>query len=242
MFGNRYPGVGFVGMEGFDAHGLVQRRFSKTTALSARYSFMQFFFQGAFGLSTIHSGMGGIQQQMGRRWKLDLNGGIFHTEVAGIQQIALDPVIASLIGQSTAVQAFYKANNFPAAAGSLRGTYKTSEISFNYTDSILPGNGFYLTSRSEAAYTSYSFTGIHKWNLALNGGYYKLNGIGTLEQTQWTAMAGAGFTYGISRSFHLTGRYDARDTNLTFANYKHTASRVTIGIAFSPGDVPLSLW
>ena len=53
---------------------------------------------------------------------------------------------------------------------------------------------------------------------------------------------GAGFTYGLTRMFHVVGRYDARHQEINLYNYRRTSYRATLGIAFSPGDIPLSLW
>jgi hypothetical protein len=41
---------------------------------------------------------------------------------------------------------------------------------------------------------------------------------------------------------HLVGRYDARRYTVGQSIFRRLNHRVTVGIAFSPGDLPLSLW
>jgi hypothetical protein len=40
----------------------------------------------------------------------------------------------------------------------------------------------------------------------------------------------------------MVARYDARHQEISVAGYRSTGFRATLGIAFSPGNVPLSLW
>ena len=54
--------------------------------------------------------------------------------------------------------------------------------------------------------------------------------------------AGAGFTYQLNDWAHIVGRYDARRYNAGEAHLRRTTHQTSVGIAFSPGDLPLSLW
>jgi hypothetical protein len=57
-----------------------------------------------------------------------------------------------------------------------------------------------------------------------------------------TINGGANATYRITRGLHALLRFDARDQQIDVVGYKHTGYRASIGLAFSPGDLPLSLW
>jgi hypothetical protein len=100
----------------------------------------------------------------------------------------------------------------------------------------------YLTSRQDAGFGSLSYTGIKKWNLGASGGYYKLASIGQGIPAYGQWAGGAGFTYGITRSIHIVGRADFRHQNIQTLGLRETGTRATLGLAFSPGNVPLSLW
>ena len=116
-------------------------------------------------------------------------------------------------------------------------------MTFTYRQTVLPGQRRpHLTSRDRYALASYSYTGIRKWNLGLSGGYSTLASIGQGIQPYNQLLGGAGFTYGMTRMFHIVGRYDLRYQELDIFNSLRTSYRASLGIAFSPGDIPLSLW
>ena len=156
--------------------------------------------------------------------------------------MALDPTIAALFGVPTVVQTFYRNQWFPSASGNLSRRFHRSTLTFAYDRYISPGNGVYLTSRSENASANYSYTGIRKVSLSLMGGESSLASIGQGLVGYRQAVGGAGFTYALTRAFHLTSRYDLRHQDINFGGYRPTSYRVTLGLAFSPGNVPLSLW
>jgi len=231
-----------AGLNGYTFRGSIQHRLTKTRTLGITYQRMHYEFPPAFGQSDIDMAIGFFNTSLGRRWIFTVSAGMFHSEVKGLEQVALDPVVAALLGQSTGIRAFYRSDIYPNGEASLSGRFKTSTITFTYRQTVVPGNGVYLTSRSRYALGSYSYTGIHKLNLGVSGGYTTLESIGQVIQQYSHRMADAGFTYGIGRMFHIIGRYDLRYQEVDVYNTLRTSYRATLGIAFSPGNIPLSLW
>ena len=199
-------------------------------------------FPKVFGQANIDSAELFLGTNLGRRWQLTVRGGVFHSEVSGLEQVTLSPVIAALLGQTAAIQAFYKANYFPSGQATLTRTFKTSSLNLFYGDTTSPGNGVYLTSRVDNGGASYSYTGIRKVNFSVSGGYNSLSSIGQGIAPYRTGVGGAGLTYTLPKSLHLVTRYDYRYQEIENLTYKHTGYRVTIGLTYSPGNVPLSLW
>ncbi len=233
---------GLAGVNGYDLHGSMQHRLSKTRTIGVTYEHSHFDFPPAFGQADINTVEGLYSTSLGRRWTFSVHAGAFQAEVQGVQQVALNPVIAKLLGQGTATQAFYRATVYPSGTASLTGNFKTSSIGLSYARTVSPGNGVYLTSRQESGTLSYSYTGIRKWNFSINGAYNKLASVGQGIQPYTQLTGGAGVTYGFTRAFHIVGRYDARRQEIDLAGYRRTSYRATLGLAFSPGDKPLSLW
>lgn len=231
-----------VGVEGYNLRGTVEHRLSKRTSVGFTYERQHFDFPKVFGQADIDTGQLFVGTNFGRFWSFTLRGGVFHSEVSGLQQVALSPVIAALLGQSSAIQAFYRANIFPSGDVSLSRRFKTANLTFSYSQSVVPGNGVYLTSKTDMGTASYSYTGIRKLNLGVSGGYDSLNSLGPAIQPYRTANGGAGLTYTLPYSLHLTARYDYRYQQIESLIYKNTGYRVTIGVTYSPGKVPLSLW
>jgi hypothetical protein len=231
-----------VGMEGWNARGSVEHKLNRNTSVGFSYQRQHFNFPKVFGQADIDTGELFVGSNLGRFWNFTVRAGMFHSEVSGLQSVALNPVIAALLGQATTVQAFYRENIYPSGHATLTRRFKTANLNFYYEQSVVPGNGVYLTSKNRNGGAGYSYTGIHKVNLSISGGYYSLSSLGQGIQPYKTANGGAGFTYTLPYSMHFVTRYDYRYQQIENLDYKHTGYRATIGLTWSPGKVPLSLW
>lgn len=231
-----------VGIEGYSAHGSVEHKLNRNTSIGLSYQRQHFNYPKVFGQADMDSGQVFIGTNLGRLWTFTLSVGAVHAEVSGLQQVLLNPVIAALLGQTATVQAFYREDLYPSGSASLTRKFKTASLNFYYSELVVPGNGIYLTSKNETGGGSYSYSGIRKVNLAVSGGYYSLNSIGQGIQPYKTFTGGAGITYSLPYSLHVTARYDYRDQLIEQLAYKHTGYGATVGLTFSPGKVPLSLW
>lgn len=231
-----------VGLNGYDLHGSIQRRVSRSTTIGANYQHEHFDFPRVFGESNIDAYSIFLGTQLGRRWTLSLQAGVYQAEVQGIQQVSLDPAIAAILGIASTTQTFYAKNTLPYGGAQLSRQFKNAGFSLVYSRTIVPGNGVYLTSRSEFAGGTISYNGVRKFSLSLTAGENTLSSVGQNIQGYRMLTGGAGLTYAMTRALHVIARYDARQQQIDVAGYRRTSYRATLGIAFSPGDVPLSLW
>ncbi len=238
----RRSAAGLASLNGYTLRGSIQHRLSKTNTIGVTYQRMHYDFPPAFGQSDVNVGEGFFDTMLGRRWTLAISGGVFAADVEGIEQVSLSPEVAALLGQSFGLRAFSRQNLYPDGHVELSGRFKTSSVAVTYFQTVSPGNGVYLTSRTDSAMGSYSYTGVHKLNLGISGGYNTLKSVGQGIQPYTQFTGGAGFTYGLTRMFHVVGRYDARHQEIDLNGFRRTSYRATLGIAFSPGDIPLSLW
>ena len=231
-----------AGTNGYNLRGSFQRRATKTRTFGATYEHIHFDFPPAFGESDIDTAELFFSNALSRRFTFSISVGAIHSEVQGIEQVALNPVIAALLGQTFTQRAFYRESVYPSGHASLQGHFKQSYLGIGYSQQITPGNGVYLTSLQKYGNASYTYTGLRNWSLSLNGGYSDLNGIGQGLSSYKSFTGGWSATYRITGALHAIARFDARDQQIDIAGYKHTGYRATIGLAFSPGDIPLSLW
>lgn len=231
-----------VGVEGYNLTGSVEHKLSKFTSVGFSYGRQHYNFPRAYGQADIDTGQLFLGTNFGRVWNLVVQAGVFHSEVTGLQSVALSPVIAALLGQSSTIQSFYKEDIFPSGSVALTRRFKRSSLSFNFERSVTPGNGVYLTSKTDSGGASYSYTGIRRASLQVSGGYNSLASIGQGIQPYRSGNGGAGMTYTLPYSLHFVVRYDYRYQQIESLIYKHTGYSATIGLTFSPGTVPLSLW
>lgn len=231
-----------AGVTGYTLSGSVEHKISAATTIGAAYQHTHYDFTGEFGESDINTGLGTFKTNLGKRWALGLGAGVTEVEAQGIQTVAVDPAIAALLGQSTTAQAFYRRTIYPSGTAGLVRRFARASLGFSYSRVVNPGNGVYLTSLGESESVNFSYTGIRKWNFGIDATHSNLKSVGQDLGNFAQYNAGAGFTYGLTGFLHVIARYDARHEDINIAGYRRTGYRTTIGLAFSPGNIPLSLW
>jgi hypothetical protein len=238
----RRSATGLADMNGYNLHGTIRHRISKSKSVAVTYEHVHYDFPPAFGESDLNFATVSLSGALGRRWSYTVGGGVVETQVQGVQQVALNPAIAALLGVSFGQQTFSREDYYPNANISLLGRFKTYSISFNAVQTVGPGNGIYLTSQQRNVNAGYSYTGVKKFNFGLTAGYSELSSVGQGIQDYSNFSGGLGVTYNLTRAFHVIARADSRYQQIDLVNYNRTGYRVTFGLGFSPGNVPLSLW
>lgn len=231
-----------VGMTGWTARGDVAYRASRTLTVGADYNFTHYEFTRAFGASDIHTVSLDLSLRVGRQWDLGLRAGGARVESLGLRRAAVDPVIAAIIGQTTGIEVFYGIRYVPSIHASLGRAFRRSSFSLSYSSGVNPGNGIYLTSRSNNGNIGYSHTAFRRWNVGLSGGYTSYSSLSQTIGKYESYNAGGGLTCKLKNWLHLVGRYDARRYEVGGSILNRVHHRATVGLAFSPGDLPLSLW
>lgn len=233
-----------IGMHGYQVRGAFEHRLSMTSGIAVVYSHYHYDFPRAFGESTNDGIQLGYDAFFDRkRWDLKVLAGVIQSEVEGLRVVTLDPLVASILGVPTTVQTYYAKNIVPSGNASLSRRFKTSYLTFAYSRGISPGNGVYLTSRQENAGVSFSYSGVRKTSLSIAGAYNSLSSLGQSLTPYHFYNAGASASYEVSKALHVVARFDTRYQDITELNsFKRTSYRTSIGVAFSPGDVPLTLW
>jgi len=232
-----------IGVNGYALRGSINHRASQQTTFGVTFDHSHYDYPRAFGESDMNAYQAYIARSLGKNWTVNVGAGVYQVETQGLQTVALDPAIAAILGVFTGTQAFYSKNTLPTGRLAVARRFKTALLSLEYGRSITPGNGVYLTSRSEQATANFSYTGIRKWSFSGSGGYGSFSTIGQTLKPYKSYVGSAGFTYNLTGALHIVARYDAREQQIDFANgFSRVSYRATLGLAFSPGDVPLSLW
>ncbi len=239
-FGEWRKAPGLIGMQGYDLHGAIRHRLTQRTTIGVNYQHAHYDFPKAFGQSDINSFTGTWATQLSRSWTLHLQGGAYQAEVEGLQRVAVDPAIAALLGVTTTVQTFYQKSIFPQWNVGLNRHFQHASLSFGYSRGVTAGNGVYLTSRQDSGNAAFSYTGVRKWSFSVNGGYNRLDGIGQNINPYSGFTGGTSATYTITNPIHLIVAYYARHQEIVDAAFRQDSYRASIGISFSPGDIPLA--
>ena len=228
------------GMTGASVRGDLAYRFSRFGTIGIAYTFTHFEFTKAFGATDFHSVGVLYSHRLSRTWELGAEIGAARVESLALQTVAVDPVVAAITGQQAGVVASYRLNYIPDGAVRLAKHFRNANFTMEYGRSITPGNGFYLTSAQDLGTVSYAYTGVRHWHFAAMGGYNRMLGLLQTLQDYKSYYAGAGITRDIKGGIQIVLRVDERRYDI--GTFQRNGSRGSVGIAWSPGDVPLSLW
>lgn len=230
------------GVIGADAHGDAAYRLGRHRTVGGYYRFTHLGYNRAFGSADAQTVGLHYSQRLTRHWELMLKLGGSRMEILSLTRVQLDPVVARIIGVRTGIETLHQVRYIPEMQGSLTRLLKTGSLGFDYYRGFSPGNGLYLASTAEGARARYSYTGSRYWNFGADMGYDHYGSMVQSIGAFRTVRAGVGFTRNLSRSLHTTGRFEYRKMNINQSSFLRSGYRAAVGLAFSPGDVPLSLW
>jgi hypothetical protein len=239
----RYRAAGLVGTTGLGARGDLQYRISRRSTIGVGYHFEHFFFTGQYGAADIHSVSGAFSRALTARLEFSVALGAARIEQTFIQSVAVDPVIAALLGVSTTTEIAHFVSWIPVGNVRLAQVFHQGVAYVSVGREIVPGNGLFTTSYSYNVSGGYTYTGVRRWSFSSLAAFDRERSVGNFIGRY--SNVGGGFTASrqIARSVHLVFGYNARRySSPTFQNYNRPIQEGHIGLGFTPGDIPLRIW
>jgi len=224
------------------ARGDVQYRITRHSTIGADYHYMHFDFTRGFGYSNIQSVGVDYSTQFTRQLQLSAHIGGARVTGLNLVDIPIDPAIAAIIGQTFGVQTAHPLQYAPDIMARLTYSQRHSTFSVGYLNTVSPGNGIYLTSKMQSGTGSYSYTGIRNWNFGLDSYYSRLDALVQTLGAYDSYGGGMGVTRTLGKGLHAVMRFDALRYQIANNFFAHNEYRVSVGLNWSPGEVPLALW
>ena len=160
-----------------------------------------------------------------------------------VQTVALDPIIAALLGISGSPQILHSITYVPDLAGRLSRTYRTGVLYVSGGHSVNPGNGVFVTSTISTVIGGYSYTGLRRWSFGASGEYDWANSIGTITGDYSSRGGSLLMSREITRNMHFVFSYSVRQyRSAQYVNYDRNVSDARASIGYSPGDIPIRVW
>jgi len=226
-----------AGLDGYSARANVAYRLTRRQTISASYNNTYFDFQRAFGNSRLQIPTLGYSADLARHWDFSAQAGVARVQTLGLTLVPLDPAIAALTGQNFATVTFSRVSHVPIGEARLVRGFKTSSLTFDYAMGVTPGNGYYLTSRQTSAAIGYSYIAGKSWEVSGNVGYNELSALGQALGKYTNLQGGLELFYNLTPAAHLDVRYDYRHYTTGNAILQKDSSRVSLGVAFSAGEI-----
>jgi hypothetical protein len=231
------------GVTGAVARGDVEYRITRHSTLGADYRFTYFNYTRGFGNTDIHSVGLNYSTQFSPHVQFSARIGGARVESVSLTRVTLDPAIAALLGELVAIQAAHRLNYAPDMQARLTDTFRRSQFTLSYSNAVNPGNGVYLTSKNNQGSASYSYSGVRYWNFGVDASYGRMSALVQTVGAYTSYGGGIGITRELGKSLHAVLRLDSRHYDVASGTqFAHNENRATLGLTFSPGDVPLTLW
>jgi hypothetical protein len=238
----RREDLALAGLEGYSVRAAVAYRLTRRHSLGASYQNMNFDFQRQYGNAQLETVALADSIALSRNVDLQVEIGGSRIDSAGLTLVTLDPAIAAIVGQGTAIVTFSRALFVPLEDARLIRRFHQASLNIGYSIGVSPGNGVYLTSRQNTASGTFSYIGAHRITAGFKAGYSRLASLGQPLPAYTSVQAGGGVTYRIASGLRVQMRYDFRHYSTQYLLYKIDSNRVSIGMAYSPSDAPLAIW
>ncbi|MCU0229160.1 MAG: hypothetical protein MUF01_16135 [Bryobacterales bacterium] len=155
-----------VSVQGVNATGTVSYRLSGRTTVAGVYSFGQFFFSNSYGGTNFHQANVELAHKLSKRTEIALGLGGVRIESQSLRSVPLDPIIASLLGRSTGIEAFYRKNYLPNFTATFRHSLRSVSFNAQASRMVNPGNGLVLTNQMTNASAGLSYSGLRRATLS----------------------------------------------------------------------------
>jgi hypothetical protein len=247
-----FGGDGFVarrrstalyGVTGAAARGDMQYRLTRRTTIGAGYSYTWFDFTRVFSGTWLNTFVGSYSVRLSRSTEFTAFAGAMRTETRFIQTVPLDPVVAAVLGVSEGNVIEHSISTVPTFNARLSRAVRTGVFFVGGSRTITPGNGLFLTSRSNSGYGGYTYTGLRRWSFNLTASVDRSTSIANVIG-QYNDYGGQVQTSRqVSRAVHAIMSFSARRySSPSFTGYNRPIYDARVGVGFSPGDLPLHIW
>jgi len=243
VFETRYRAAGLVGTNGAGATGNVQYRISRRSTIGAGYNYQHFAYRGAFGSTEVHGFAGTFARSLSAKVEFSGSAGASRIEPKFVESVAVDPVIAILLGVTSTTEIAHFVSWTPTGNARISRTFRDGVLYLTAGRSIVPGNGLFTTSYSDGVSGGYEYTGLRRWSVGSRVGYDRSKSVGNFTGIYSSLSGGITASRQIIRNVHFVVGYNARKyKSPDFNNYNRVIQEASVGIGYTPGDVPLRIW
>lgn len=231
-----------ISSQGSLATGSLSYQLGPTQRIGFSYHYNFYFFPRGYGETQTHTLYFDYSRQLTEHWNFALGVGGLRSESDRLTRVQLDPELAALTGQKTVIEAMHRLAYRPAVRATLGRQLEDGSLSFYYRRDVSPGNGFIASAVRDYAGASYSHRVTEKLNIAFMFTAHTFESLTQDIGRHTTVGGGVGFNYMLSKYLHLTGRLDVRRWRVNNSNFDQDRLGASIGLTFSPGEMPLALW
>jgi hypothetical protein len=241
FFLNNYNYAGAINSVGGSGAVSAVYRITGATSLAGTYSHTYYTY-GDSGQSSIDSGSLTVSHNFPAHWQASLTAGVSRAHSSGTISIPVSIILGQQIVNGYVTGPYDQVSLVPSFQASLVHYLRRTSFSISAGQGVQPGNGVYLTSRTQFLNATYSRSA-RRSNFSVGGGYFRLTSIAnSVSQAYNTANLSASYSYVVRRHLSADFRYDLISYGGLFNSGRSVENRFTVGISFSSQSIPLTLF
>ena len=236
----RQDSTSLIGTNNVIASADVRYLLNPRTAIGLDYSFSHFGYT-TFGSTDVNGAAIDYSWRATKSIDVALQAGISHSSTLGLAVVPLDPEVAALLGETTAIQISHQAANTPRMNARVTKHWRRASADLNYRRGISPGNGLVLASTEDSMTAGLHYTNPNRWTVSVEAGRStmgQLAGVASYTQTTF----GTSFSRSIRPGVQAVGRFSVLPaTYVGLQGLNRTYYRGEVGFIFSPNQIPVAL-
>lgn len=242
FFLNNYNYAGAINSVGGSGTLSAVYRLTGKTTVAGTYSHTYYTYSHDAGSSTLDGVSLTLTHNFPGRWQASATAGVNRSHTSGVISLPVSIIVGQQVVDGYVTGAYDSVTFVPSFQGSLTRYLHHSALSVSGGQGIIPGNGLFLTSRSQFLNGTYSYS-TRRSNISFGGGYSRLSSIANgVSQTYSTGNFSASYSYVVRRHLSADFRYDFIRYGGLFNYGGVTEHRLSAGLSLSSKSIPLTLF
>jgi hypothetical protein len=224
-------------------------RVSRRVTMGAGYNFSHYGFSGSIGSSNIHTADLSISARLTQWTEISAYGGASRVQSSFLEVVPINPGFLNILCPPGLVQNC----NLPSSLAINNSLFWSPNFGVRLSrsfhrgvayvaagEAVTPGNGLFLTSRSETASGGYGYSGLHKWSLNAGAYYVRALSLGNIQGGYGQVTGTFGLSRQLASHFSLVASFNATQYQSgTFNPYNRLIYSASVGLGYSSKNIPV---
>ena len=227
----------------------VQYRLSRQVTIGGNYGYTRFAFSDGIGHSNVQSGALSLSARFSRRSELSVFAGASRVSSSFEEVIPISPAILAILCPPNLVttcpltSSVAINNNIlwaPNFGIRISRSFERGAVYASAGESITPGNGLFLTSRSETAAVGYGYSGLRKWSLNAGLGYVRALSLANIQGAYGQVSGSLSASRQIFSHMSFVVSFSATQyQSASFTDYNRLIYTASFGLGYSSKNIPV---
>lgn len=242
---SRYTGPYGFGNNAIIGSATALYQLSPRTIVSGTIQNSAYQYQHNAGSALLNTGYLTLSHSTRSHWSFGVSGGVTHNHAEGTYPVTVDLKIGPIILPVTLFGHYNVSSNIPYWAASASRNFKHSVASFSASESVTPGNGIFLASKTFGVGGLYSYSW-RRSSISAIGDWSRLTStavqVNTVDRSYRMIAFGAGYSYNLFRYIGANVRYDHLTSEFAGISGQAIDNRVYFGLFFTSKNIPVGIF